>query len=94
MSLAIKFKSRSQFQEERISDTGDEADIRDSTLSVHASFLIKAMSQREEHVRDISVNLLIQLRDKFPQVIFIILCISLPYNRGEPFALIFLQVKP
>jgi phosphatidylinositol 4-kinase len=26
------------------------------------------MSQRDEHVRDISVNLLTQLRDKFPQV--------------------------
>lgn len=61
------------FQEERISETGDGADARDSTLSVHASFLIKAMSQREEHVRDISVNLLVQLRDKFPQVILFVI---------------------
>ena len=61
------------FQEERISEMGNEADTRDSTLSVHASFLIKAMSQREEHVRDISVTLLVQLRDKFPQVISLII---------------------
>jgi len=56
------------FQEDRISETGEEAEIRESALSVHASFLIKAMSQREEHIRDIAVNLLVQLRDKFPQV--------------------------
>jgi len=56
------------FQEERISDTGKEADRREITLSTHACFLIKNMSQRDEHVRDISVNLLTQLKEKFPQV--------------------------
>lgn len=55
-------------QEERTTVTGNEAEIRESILSTHACFLIKSMSQREEHVRDISVNLLVKLRDKFPQV--------------------------
>lgn len=55
-------------QEERTSETGSDTEIRESTLFAHACFLIKNMSQREEHIRDISVNLLIQLRDKFPQV--------------------------
>lgn len=55
-------------QEDRVADTGREAEARDSTLTVHTSFLIKSLSQREEHVRDIAVNLLSQLRDKFPQV--------------------------
>lgn len=64
------FETAVSWLEERISETGDGADARDSTLSVHASFLIKAMSQREEHVRDISVNLLVQLRDKFPQILW------------------------
>lgn len=55
-------------QEDRISDTGLGAVTRDSTLCVHACFLIKCMSEREECIREIAVNLLIQLRDKFPQV--------------------------
>ena len=55
-------------QEDRISETGNGAEIRESTLSAHACFLIKSMSEREEHIRDISVNLLTQLRDRFPQV--------------------------
>lgn len=57
-------------QEDRISETGKEAEIRESTLFAHTCFLIKSMSQREEHIRDITVNLLTQLRDKFPQVEF------------------------
>ena len=55
-------------QEDRISETGLEADARDSALVVHTCFLIKSLSLREENIRDIAVNLLIQLRDKFPQV--------------------------
>lgn len=55
-------------QEDRISNTGDEAEARDSTLFAHTCFLIKSMSRREEHIRDIAVNLLIQFRDRFPQV--------------------------
>ena len=57
------------FQEDRITETGNEASVRESTLFSHSCFLIKSMSQREEHIRDISVNLLTQLRDKFPQVV-------------------------
>lgn len=56
------------FQEDRISLTGKDARNRELTTYAHACFLIKSMSQRDEHVRDISVNLLTQLRDKFPQV--------------------------
>ncbi|XP_021731625.1 LOW QUALITY PROTEIN: phosphatidylinositol 4-kinase alpha 1-like [Chenopodium quinoa] len=70
------FETAVSWLEERISDFGDKADIRDSTLSVHASFLIKAMSQREEHVRDISVNLLVQLRDRFPQILWNSACMD------------------
>lgn len=55
-------------QEERTAETGKEAEIKESTLFAHACFLIKSMSQREEHLRDTAVNLLTQLRDKFPQV--------------------------
>lgn len=55
-------------QEERTSDIGEEANVRESVLSVHAGFLIKSMSQRDEHVRDLSVKLLTQLKEKFPQV--------------------------
>jgi hypothetical protein len=55
-------------QEDRISDIGEGADTRESVLSVHACFLIKSMSRRDEHVRDVSVKLLTQLKEKFPQV--------------------------
>ncbi|XP_057550570.1 phosphatidylinositol 4-kinase alpha 1 [Amaranthus tricolor] len=70
------FETAVSWLEERISEMGNEADTRDSTLSVHASFLIKAMSQREEHVRDISVTLLVQLRDKFPQILWNSACMD------------------
>lgn len=55
-------------QEDQTSETGDKADIRECTLTAHTCFLIKSMSQREEHIRDISVTLLTRLRDRFPQV--------------------------
>lgn len=51
-----------------MSDTGKEADRRELIISTHACFLIKNMSQRDEHVRDLSVSLLTQLKEKFPQV--------------------------
>lgn len=57
------------FQEDRISETGNEAEVRELTLSAHACFLIKSMSLREEHIREVAVNLLNQIRDRFPQVI-------------------------
>lgn len=51
-----------------MTETGKEADTRESVLSCHARFLIESMSQREDHIREISVTLLTQLKDKFPQV--------------------------
>nr|XP_011464124.1 PREDICTED: phosphatidylinositol 4-kinase alpha 1 [Fragaria vesca subsp. vesca] len=62
--------------EDRISETGNEAEVRESTLFAHACFLIKSMSQREEHIREVSVNLLTQLRDKFPQVLWNSSCVD------------------
>ncbi|KAL6517281.1 Phosphatidylinositol 4-kinase alpha 1 [Orobanche minor] len=62
--------------EDRASDTGPEAEVRESTLSIHACFLIKNLSQRDEHVRDISVNLLTQLRDRFPQILWNSSCLD------------------
>ncbi|XP_074313304.1 phosphatidylinositol 4-kinase alpha 1 [Silene latifolia] len=70
------FETAVTWLEDRISETGDEAEIRESALSVHASFLIRAMSQREEHIRDISVNHLVQLRDKFPQILWSSSCVD------------------
>ncbi|KAL4615716.1 hypothetical protein ACB092_07G146600 [Castanea dentata] len=70
------FETAVLWLEDRISDTGDEAEVRDSTLVAHTCFLIKSMSRREEHIRDISVNLLTQLRDKFPQVLWNSSCLD------------------
>jgi len=55
-------------QEDRISATGDEAEKREAIVSAHACFFIQNVSHRNEHVRDISINLLSQLRNRFPQV--------------------------
>lgn len=71
LKLAFLMPARLIFglsQEDQTSETGDKADIRESTLTAHTCFLIKSMSQREEHIRDISVTLLTRLRDRFPQV--------------------------
>ncbi|KAM7253669.1 hypothetical protein ACFE04_021823 [Oxalis oulophora] len=70
------FETAVQWLEERISETGNDGQARESTLFAHACFLIKSMSQREEHIRDISVNLLTQLRDKFPQVLWNSSCLD------------------
>lgn len=70
------FETAVSWLEDRISDTGDEAEARDSTLFAHTSFLIKSMSRREEHIRDIAVNLLTQLRDRFPQVLWNSSCLD------------------
>ncbi|KAM7474977.1 hypothetical protein LguiB_022220 [Lonicera macranthoides] len=61
---------------DRVSETGFGAEIREAALSVHACFLIKSMSQREEHIRDISINLLNQLSDKFPQILWNSSCLD------------------
>ncbi|OMO63448.1 hypothetical protein COLO4_32443 [Corchorus olitorius] len=70
------FESAVSWLEDRITDTGSEAMIRESTLFAHACFLINSMSQREEHIRDIAVNLLVQLRDRFPQVLWNSSCLD------------------
>ncbi|XP_047315798.1 phosphatidylinositol 4-kinase alpha 1-like isoform X2 [Impatiens glandulifera] len=62
--------------EGQISETGDAAEIRESVLSVHASFLIKSMSQREENIRNLSISLLTRLRDKFPQILWNSSCLD------------------
>lgn len=71
------FNTALSWLEDRISETGNAAEIRETTLCVHACFLIKSMSQREEHIRDTSVNLLSQLRDKFPQILWNSSCLDL-----------------
>ncbi|CAI9769189.1 unnamed protein product [Fraxinus pennsylvanica] len=76
---------------DRASETGQEAEVRESTLSIHACFLIKNLSQRDEHVRDISVNLLTQLRDRFPQILWNSSCLDsllLSMHNDPPSALV------
>ncbi|KAJ4973006.1 hypothetical protein NE237_006180 [Protea cynaroides] len=70
------FETAVSWLEDQIFETGNEAEIRESTLSAHACFLIKNMSQREEHIRDISVNLLTQLENKFPQILWNSSCLD------------------
>lgn len=68
-TFSLKYHgTRTLLQDDRASETGQAAEVRESTLSVHACFLIKNLSQRDEHVRDISVSLLTQLRERFTQV--------------------------
>ncbi|KAK9941680.1 hypothetical protein M0R45_007377 [Rubus argutus] len=62
--------------EDRISETGNEAEVRESTLFAHACFLIKSMSQREEPIQEVAVNLVTQLRDKFPQILWNSSCVD------------------
>ncbi|OVA09140.1 Phosphatidylinositol 3-/4-kinase [Macleaya cordata] len=85
------FETAVSWLEDRVSETGNEAETRESTLSAHACFLIKSMSQREEHIRDISVNLLSQLKDKFPQVLWNSSCLDsllFSVNNNLPSALV------
>ncbi|CAN6927714.1 unnamed protein product [Brassica oleracea] len=70
------FQAAVSWLEDRISLTGKDDSIRESTMTAHACFLIKNMSQRDEHIRDISVNLLNQIRDKFPQVLWSSSCLD------------------
>uniref|UniRef100_A0A0E0P0C3 1-phosphatidylinositol 4-kinase n=1 Tax=Oryza rufipogon TaxID=4529 RepID=A0A0E0P0C3_ORYRU len=71
------FETVLSWMEDRICDIGEGADIRESVISVHACFLIKSMSQRDENVRDVSVKLLSQLKEKFPQVLWNSSCVDL-----------------
>ncbi|KAF9609104.1 hypothetical protein IFM89_013358 [Coptis chinensis] len=61
---------------DRISEAGNEAERRESTLSAHARFLIKSMSERDEHIRDMSATLLVQLKNRFPQVLWNSSCLD------------------
>ncbi|KAF8378354.1 hypothetical protein HHK36_029693 [Tetracentron sinense] len=70
------FETAVSWLEDRIFETGNEAEIRESTLSSHARFLIKSMSHREQHIRDISASLLIQFKDRFPQVLWNSSCLD------------------
>ncbi|KAJ0974487.1 hypothetical protein J5N97_016452 [Dioscorea zingiberensis] len=70
------FETAVTWLEERISETGKEADKRESVLSSHTCFLIKNLSQRNDHVRDISVSLFTQLKDRFPQVLWNSSCLD------------------
>ncbi|XWS63050.1 hypothetical protein CRYUN_Cryun06bG0063500 [Craigia yunnanensis] len=70
------FETAVLWLEDRITETGNEAVIRESTLFAHTCFLINSMSQREEHIRDIAVNLLVQLRDRFAQVLWNSSCLD------------------
>nr|XP_027112831.1 phosphatidylinositol 4-kinase alpha 1-like isoform X2 [Coffea arabica] len=70
------FETAILWLDERASETGHDAESRESALSIHACFLIKNLSQRDEHIRDISVTLLNQLRDKFPQILWNSSCLD------------------
>lgn len=70
------FETAVAWLEERITDIGQEADKRESILSAHTCFLIKNLSQRDEHIRDITVNLLTQLKERFPQVLWNSSCLD------------------
>ncbi|CAH9107177.1 unnamed protein product [Cuscuta epithymum] len=71
------FETVLDWLDDRRSETGKVAETRESTLSVHACCLIKNLSQRDEHVRNISVNLLNQLKDRYPQIILNSSCLDL-----------------
>ncbi|XP_020219164.1 phosphatidylinositol 4-kinase alpha 1 isoform X2 [Cajanus cajan] len=70
------FETAVSWLEDRVSEIGHEAEARDSILTMHTCFLIKSLSQREDHIRDIAENLLTQFRDKFPQVLWDSSCID------------------
>ncbi|KFK22742.1 hypothetical protein AALP_AAs61128U000100 [Arabis alpina] len=75
-TMHIAFEAAVTWLEDRVPLTGEGSSIRDLTMDTHACFLIKSMSQRDEHIRDISVNLLTQIRDKFPQVLWSSSCLD------------------
>ncbi|KAI5415207.1 Phosphatidylinositol 4-kinase alpha 1 [Lathyrus oleraceus] len=70
------FETAVSSMEDRVSEMGREAEGRDSVLTMHICFLIKSLSQREDHIRDIAENLLTQLRDRFPQVLWDLPCLD------------------
>ncbi|KAG9443264.1 hypothetical protein H6P81_014604 [Aristolochia fimbriata] len=74
------FETAIEWLDERISEIGNEAEIWDSILTAHACFLIRCISQREEHIRDLSVSLSNQLKDKYPQVLWNSTCLDLLFS--------------
>nr|GMD90459.1 phosphatidylinositol 4-kinase alpha 1 [Ipomoea batatas] len=70
------FETALSWLEDQTSDSGRASETRETTLSIHACFLIKNLTQRDEHVRDISVNLLNQFRDRFPQILWNSSCLD------------------
>ncbi|KAK9071177.1 hypothetical protein SSX86_009745 [Deinandra increscens subsp. villosa] len=70
------FETALSWLEDQVFETGYPMEVRDSTLAVHACFLIKSLSQRDEHVREVSVKLLSQLRDRFPQILWNSSCLD------------------
>ncbi|KAG0451183.1 hypothetical protein HPP92_026558 [Vanilla planifolia] len=72
----VAFETAVQWLEERSFDTGNEAEKMEQVLSAHSCFLIRNMSKRDENIRDISVNLLTQLKEKFPQVLWNYSCLD------------------
>ncbi|XP_022876280.1 phosphatidylinositol 4-kinase alpha 1 isoform X2 [Olea europaea var. sylvestris] len=85
------FEAAIVWLEARATETGQEAEIRESTLSVHTCFLIKNLSSRDEHIRDISLNLLTRLRDRFPQILWNPSCLDallLSVHSDPPTALV------
>ncbi|XP_024959185.1 phosphatidylinositol 4-kinase alpha 1 isoform X3 [Cynara cardunculus var. scolymus] len=85
------FETALTWLESQICETGDAAEVRESTLAVHACFLIKSLSLREEHIRDVSINLLSQLRERFPQILWKSSCLDsllFSVNNDPPSALV------
>ncbi|XP_068668107.1 phosphatidylinositol 4-kinase alpha 1-like isoform X2 [Aristolochia californica] len=74
------FETAVEWLDERLSEIGNEAVIWDSILIAHACFLIKCISQREEHIRDLSVSVLNQLKHKYPQVLWNSSCLDLLFS--------------
>ncbi|XP_019247638.1 PREDICTED: phosphatidylinositol 4-kinase alpha 1-like [Nicotiana attenuata] len=70
------FEKAVAWLEDRVSETRSRADYKESTLTTHVSFLVRSLSQRNEHIRDISVNLLNHLRDRFPQILWNSSCLD------------------
>nr|KAJ0187872.1 hypothetical protein LSAT_V11C900488460 [Lactuca sativa] len=74
-----------------ISLVGDAAKVRESTLVVYDRFLIKSLSVKEEHIQDVSVNLLSQLRVRFLQILWKSSCLVsllLSVNGDPPSSLV------
>ncbi|KAL5722458.1 1-phosphatidylinositol 4-kinase [Ranunculus cassubicifolius] len=74
--IQSSFETAVSWMGDRVCETGNEAERRELTLSAHACFLIKSMSERDEHIRDISASLLTQLKDRFPQVLWNSSCLD------------------